>query len=83
MQCPICDDPLDGHAEVTAGEVTTLVCACPTCGRFALGPRERELAASVGTKAKFNLMARLETRSIRAEADGTVVLTAAHFGVKD
>lgn len=78
--CPICEEPLKAHAEVTGGDgVTLFVGDCTICGRYALGPEEQGLAAKMATPDRYNLMARLETRSIAAEADGTVLLRPHHF----
>ena len=78
--CPICEEPLSAHAEVTGEDgVTLFIGDCPICGRYALGPEERALAASMATADRYNLMARLETRSIAVEADGTVLLRPHHF----
>jgi hypothetical protein len=83
--CPICEQALTAHAEVSAGGVETFVGQCTLCGRFALGRDELALAAAMSDGDRYNLMARLETRSIAAEADGTVVLRPHHFkkGAKD
>jgi hypothetical protein len=78
--CPICDDPLKGHAELSVdGGPTTFVADCPTCGRYALGPDVIGLASTMSKGDRFNLMARLEMRSIPAGPDGTVILEPGHF----
>lgn len=80
MECPICGDPLKAHATVIVdGGQEMFVGHCGVCGRFALGPKERQLAQGMGDADRFNLMARLEMRSIPAEVDGTVLLRPHHF----
>lgn len=81
MQCPICDEPLIGHAELTPeGQATTIVNECPQCGRYAMSPEVAGLVAAAPTRARFNLMARLETRSVPAGPDGTMVILPAELG---
>jgi len=78
--CPICAEPLRGHAEVTAADGETLaINDCPICGRYALTPALATLAVGMADNVRYNLMARLESRSIAPAVDGTVVLTEAHF----
>lgn len=78
-RCPICDQGLLAHAEVTSMGVETFVASCSLCGRYALGPEEMVLARNMADGDRYNLMALLEVKSIPAEADGTVVLKPLHF----
>ncbi len=79
MSCPICEQALKGHAELTAGDVVTHVYDCPVCGRYAASPEVRTLLATMSDAVRWNVMARLEVRALPAAADGTVVLEPAHF----
>jgi len=77
--CPICEQALIAHAEVTALGETSFVAHCPLCGRYAMGEAELALAAQMEDADRYNLMALLEVGSIPAEADGTVRLEPRHF----
>ncbi|MCB9731948.1 MAG: hypothetical protein H6745_04860 [Deltaproteobacteria bacterium] len=78
--CPICGTELEGYAETTAedGE-TTHVYECEICGRYAMSDEVEDLAAHMSDDVKWNVMARLETRSIDKAPDGTMVLEPSDF----
>lgn len=77
--CDICEQPVRGRAELTdeAG-VTIVVVDCPVCHRYAIPPEVAPLLRSMNDATRWNLLARLETRSIAPAPDGTVVLRPEH-----
>lgn len=78
--CPFCDQALRGQAELSTEDgAITVVNDCTICGRYAMTPEVRRLVADMEKDVRWQVLARLETGSIAAAADGTVVLSPEEF----